>query len=122
MIVEHVYAFTEFQGLLMRKRVYVILIVPDKSAPGVDLDKVANYLLFFLTPPSPFLLVLLLVSRIWLHKRTIKNSFFLWGISLYMEHILYNNIYSGIILDFDKLTKEGTAYVFRYLVAGFRGF
>lgn len=64
MIVEHVYAFTEFQGLLMRKRVYVILIVPDKSAPGVDLDKVANYLLFFLTPPSPFLLVLLLVSRI----------------------------------------------------------
>lgn len=51
MIVEHVYAFTEFQGLLMRKRVYVILIVPDKSAPGVDLDKVANYLLFFSYPP-----------------------------------------------------------------------
>lgn len=61
MIVEHVYAFTEFQGLLMRKRVYVILIVPDKSAPGVDLDKVANYLFFFLSP-SPFLLVLRLVS------------------------------------------------------------
>lgn len=120
MIVEHVYAFTEFQGLLMRKRVYVILIVPDKSAPGVDLDKVANYLLFFLTPLS--FLISFLVSRIWLHKRTIKNSFFLWGISLYMEHILYNNIYSGIILDFDKLTKKGTAYVFRYLVAGFRGF
>lgn len=51
MIVEHVYAFTEFQGLLMRKRVYVILIVPDKLAPGVDLDKVANYLLFFSYPP-----------------------------------------------------------------------
>lgn len=51
MIVEHVYAFTEFQGLLMRKKVYVILIVPDKSAPGVGLDKVANYLLFFPSPP-----------------------------------------------------------------------
>lgn len=49
---EHVYAFTEFQGLLMRKKVYVILIVPDKSAPGVGLDKVANYLLFFPSPPS----------------------------------------------------------------------
>lgn len=40
-----------------------------------------------------------------------------------MEHILHNN--TGIIFQIDfekKLTKEGAAYVFRYLVAGFRGF
>lgn len=63
MIVEHVYAFTEFQGLLMRKRVYVILIVPDKSAPGVDLDKVANYLFFFLSL-SPLSFLISFTSRL----------------------------------------------------------
>ena len=88
-----------FQGLLMRKRVYVILIVPDKSAPGVDLDKVANYLLFFsflFFPSPPFFLIsfTFYVFRIWLHKRTIKKFFLsLLLILIQLIHeILYNNI------------------------------
>lgn len=34
-----------------------------------------------------------------------------------MEHIV--QLIQELETDFDKLTKEGTAYVFRYLVAGF---
>lgn len=47
----------------------------------------------------------------------LKNSFFRSkGIKL-MEHIV--QLIQELETDFDKLTKEGTAYVFRYLVAGF---
>lgn len=39
-----------------------------------------------------------------------------------MEHIvqlIQEELIQELETDFDKLTKEGTAYVFRYLVAGF---